>query len=125
MEGLSNVEFLQGDFKEESVMQQFLHRVQLSSIDVVISDMAPNFSGMRSVDQPRAMYLAELALDFTQQVLRPKGCFVIKTFQGEGFETFLKELRRLFTKVIIRKPSASRGTSAEVYLVAVSYNQTK
>lgn len=125
MEALPNVEFLQGDFREESVMQQFLHRVQSSPIDIVISDMAPNFSGMRSVDQPRAMYLAELALDFTRQVLRVKGCFIIKTFQGEGFETFLKELRQLFTKVTIRKPSASRGTSAEVYLVAVGYNQTK
>ena len=125
MEGLSNVEFLQGDFREESVMQQFLHRVQSSPIDIVISDMAPNFSGMRSVDQPKAMYLAELALDFTRQVLRSKGCFIIKTFQGEGFEAFLKELRRLFAKVTIRKPSASRGTSAEVYLVAVGYNQTK
>jgi 23S rRNA (uridine2552-2'-O)-methyltransferase len=125
MEALPHVEFLQGDFREESVMQQFLRRVQSSPIDIVISDMAPNFSGMRSVDQPRAMYLAELALDFTRQVLKPKGCFIIKTFQGEGFEAFLKELRRLFTKVTIRKPSASRGSSAEVYLVAVAYNRTK
>ncbi|MFM2322753.1 MAG: ribosomal large subunit methyltransferase [Pseudomonadota bacterium] len=125
MDSLANVEFLQGDFREESVMQEFLHRVQSSPIDAVISDMAPNFSGMRSVDQPRAMYLAELALDFTQRVLRPKGCFIIKTFQGEGFEAFLKELRRLFTKVTIKKPSASRATSAEVYLVAVAYNRTK
>ena len=105
----------------KAVAQGFLN----AGSNVVISDMAPNFSGMRSVDQPKAMYLAELALDFTRQVLRSKGCFIIKTFQGEGFEAFLKELRRLFAKVTIRKPSASRGTSAEVYLVAVGYNQTK
>lgn len=122
MEALSHVEFLQGDFREESVMQQFLQRVQLRTIDLVISDMAPNFSGMRSIDQPRSIYLAELALDFAQKVLKPKGCFVVKTFQGEGFEAFLKDLRNLFAKVTIRKPSASRGSSAEVYLVAMGYH---
>jgi 23S rRNA (uridine2552-2'-O)-methyltransferase len=123
METLSHVEFLQGDFREESVMQQFLQRVQLSSIDLVISDMAPNFSGVRSVDQPRSLYLAELALDFAQKVLKAKGCFIVKTFQGEGFEAFLKELRSLFSKITIRKPSASRGSSAEVYLVAMGYHK--
>lgn len=122
MEALSHVEFLQGDFREESVMQQFLQRVQLRTIDLVISDMAPNFSGMRSVDQPRSIYLAELALDFAQKVLKPKGCLMVKTFQGEGFETFLKELKSLFTKVTIQKPSASRGSSAEIYLLAVGYH---
>lgn len=125
METLSNVEFLQGDFREESVMQQFLHRVQSKPIDLVISDMAPNFSGMRSVDQPRSIFLAELALDFAQKVLKPKGSFIVKTFQGEGFEVFLKGLRSLFTKVTIRKPSASRGTSSEVYLVAIGYHKRK
>ncbi len=125
MEAISHVEFLQGDFREESVMQQFLQRVQLRPIDLVISDMAPNFSGMRSVDQPRSIYLAELALDFTQKVLKPKGCFIVKTFQGEGFEVFLKNLRGLFAKVTIRKPSASRGSSAEVYLVAMGYHKRK
>lgn len=125
METLSHVEFLQGDFREESIMQQFLQRVQSKPIDLVISDMAPNFSGMRSVDQPRSMYLAELALDFAQKVLKPKGCLIVKTFQGEGFEAFLKDLRSLFAKVTIRKPSASRGSSAEVYLVAVGYHKGK
>lgn len=125
MEALNHVEFLQGDFREESVMQQFLQRVQSKPIDLVISDMAPNFSGTRSVDQPRSIYLAELALDFAQKVLKPKGCFIVKTFQGEGFETFLKDLRGLFTKVTIRKPSASRGSSAEVYLVALGYHKGK
>lgn len=125
MEALNHVEFLQGDFREESVMQQFLQRVQSKPIDLVISDMAPNFSGMRSVDQPRSIYLAELALDFAQKVLKPKGCFIVKTFQGEGFEVFLKDLRSLFAKVTIRKPSASRGSSAEVYLVAIGYRKGK
>ena len=125
MEALKHVEFLQGDFREESVMQQFLQRVQLKPIDLVISDMAPNFSGMRSVDQPRSIYLAELALDFAQKVLKPKGCFIVKTFQGEGFEVFLKDLRSLVAKVTIRKPSASRGSSAEVYLVAIGYCKGK
>lgn len=126
MEALNhNVEFLKGDFREESVMQQFLHRVQSKPIDLVISDMAPNFSGMRSVDQPRSIFLAELALDFAQKVLKPKGSFIVKTFQGEGFEVFLKDLRSLFTKVIIRKPSASRGSSSEVYLVAIGYHKIK
>ena len=125
MEALKHVEFLQGDFREESVMQQFLQRVQLKPIDLVISDMAPNFSGMRSVDQPRSIYLAELALDFAQKVLKPKGCFIVKTFQGEGFEVFLKDLISLFAKVTIRKPSASRGSSAEVYLVAIGYCKGK
>ncbi|MGA9628621.1 23S rRNA (uridine(2552)-2'-O)-methyltransferase RlmE [Rickettsiella endosymbiont of Litargus connexus] len=125
METLSHVEFLQGDFREESIMQQFLQRVQSKPIDLVISDMAPNFSGMRSVDQPSSMLLAELALDFAQKVLKPKGCLIVKTFQGEGFEAFLKGLRSLFAKVTIRKPSASRGSSAEVYLVAVGYHKGK
>ncbi len=122
MKALSHVEFLQGDFREESVMQQFLQRVQLRTIDLVISDMAPNFSGMRSVDQPRSIYLAELALDFAQKVLKQKGCLLVKIFQGEGFEVFLKDLRSLFAKVTIRKPSASRRNSAEVYLLATGYH---
>jgi 23S rRNA (uridine2552-2'-O)-methyltransferase len=122
MEALVHVEFLQGDFREESTMQQFLQRIQSTPIDLVISDMAPNFSGMRSIDQPKSIYLAELALDFAQKVLKPKGCFLVKTFQGEGFEAFLKNLRSLFTKVTIRKPSSSRGSSAEIYLVAMGYH---
>lgn len=125
MEALSHVEFVQGDFQEESVMQQFLQRVQSRPIDLVISDMAPNFSGIRSVDQPKSIYLAELALDFAQKVLKPKACLIVKTFYGEGFEAFLRELRSLFTKVTIRKPSASRGKSSEVYLVAIGYHKGK
>ena len=85
--------------------------------------MAPNLSGMRTIDQPRAMHLAELALDFARQVLKPKGGFIIKTFQGEGFESYLKLLRRVFSTVSIRKPAASRGASVEVYLIAMGYNR--
>lgn len=122
MHNLPNVEFLQGDFQEESTTNQLLQRIP-SKADVVISDIAPNLSGIRSVDQAKAMNLAELTLNFTQQILKPKGCFIIKAFQGEGFEAFLKELRPLFSKVAICKPSASRKNSAEVYLVATGYHQ--
>ena len=122
MSSLPNVEFVQGDFREASVLQQFLKHIQSRPIDIVLSDMAPNLSGMRTIDQPKAMHLAELALDFAQQVLKPKGGFIIKTFQGEGFESYLKLLRRIFLTVSIRKPAASRGASAEVYLIAMGYN---
>jgi 23S rRNA (uridine2552-2'-O)-methyltransferase len=119
---LPNVDFVQGDFREETILQQFLDHIHTTPIDIVISDMSPNLSGVRSIDQPRAMYLAELAIDFAQKTLKPKGSFLIKTFQGEGFETYLKQLRQLFKLVSIRKPAASRGSSAEVYLVATGYH---
>ncbi|MDQ8039393.1 MAG: 23S rRNA (uridine(2552)-2'-O)-methyltransferase RlmE [Rickettsiella sp.] len=119
---LINVDFIQGDFREEAVLHQLLKHLQSQAIDLVISDMAPNLSGMRTIDQPRVMYLAELAIDFAQQVLKPKGGFLIKTFQGEGFETYLKLLRQLFATVSICKPSASRSGSAEVYLIALGYH---
>lgn len=122
MPPLPDVDFIQGDFRDEAVLQQLLDQLQSIPVDLVISDMAPNLSGMRTVDQPRAMYLAELALDFAQRVLKPKGGFIIKTFQGEGFEAYLKLLRQLFKTVSIRKPAASRGASAEVYLVATGYH---
>lgn len=121
MQPLPQVEFIQGDFRDEAVLEKFLKHLQSIPVDLVISDMAPNLSGMRAVDQPRAMYLAELALDFAQRVLKPKGGFIIKTFQGEDFESYLRLLRRLFKSVSIRKPAASRGSSAEVYLVATGY----
>lgn len=121
MPPLPEVDFIQGDFRDDAVLQQLLDHLQSTPVDLVISDMAPNLSGMRTVDQPRAMYLAELALDFAQRVLKPKGGFIIKTFQGEGFEAYLQLLRQLFKSVSIRKPAASRGASAEVYLVATGY----
>ncbi len=122
MEPLPDVTFIQGDFRESGPLQQLSEVLTGRSVDLVISDMAPNVSGMAAVDQPRAMYLCELALDFAKQVLRPGGGLVVKVFQGEGCDEYLKELRSLFSKVAIRKPKASRPGSREVYLVAGNYN---
>jgi 23S rRNA methylase len=91
------------------------------AVDLVISDMAPNVSGVAAVDQPRAMYLCELALDFARQVLRPGGTFVTKVFQGEGFDDYVRDLRTSFERVVTRKPKASRPRSREVYLVATGF----
>lgn len=121
MEEINGVEFLQGDFRESSVCDALLEKIQGAKIDLVISDMAPNLSGMSGIDQPKVMYLAELALEFTQQVLKPNGDFLIKLFQGEGFDAFLLTLRKLFASVKVRKPPASKTKSAEVYLVAKGY----
>lgn len=115
------VEFVSGDFREDEVLQQLLGVLGEDKADLVISDMAPNMSGLEAVDQPRAMYLCELALDMAQQVLKPKGCFVVKLFQGEGSEVFLKEVRKHFKRVKIRKPSASRPRSREVYVLAQDF----
>lgn len=121
MPSLPGVDFLQGDFREEAVLQALLTRIPEQKADLILSDMAPNLSGNRSIDQPRAMYLAELALDFVHQVLKPKGIFLIKAFQGAGFEAYLMLLRQHFQTVSIRKPTASRQGSAEVYLIARGY----
>ncbi|MBD2859306.1 23S rRNA (uridine(2552)-2'-O)-methyltransferase RlmE [Spongiibacter sp. KMU-158] len=117
MDSLAGVEFVQGDFTEDSVFQQLLDLLGDQRADLVISDMAPNMSGMRDVDQPKSMYLCELALDMAVQVLRPGGDFVAKVFQGEGFDEFFRELRSHFDKIVTRKPAASRPRSREVYLV--------
>jgi 23S rRNA (uridine2552-2'-O)-methyltransferase len=93
-------------------------------VDLVISDLAPNMSGMNAVDQPRSMYLVELALDLARQVLRPGGAFICKVFHGEGFDELLRDTRRSFGKVLTRKPAASRARSREVYLVARDYRDT-
>lgn len=122
MDSLAGVEFIQGDFREEGPLDELRHLLNGTSVDLVISDMAPNVSGMAAVDQPKAMYLCELALDFAREVLRPKGDFLIKVFQGEGFDEYLKEVRSTFSKVTIRKPKASRPKSREVYLLARGYN---
>ncbi len=118
MDALPGVEFVQGDFTEDSVFNELLALMGDTRADLVISDMAPNMSGMASVDQPRAMYLVELALDMARQVLKPGGTFVAKVFQGEGFDPLLAETRLAFQKVVTRKPGASRARSREVYLVA-------
>lgn len=121
MDTLAGVEFVAGDFTEEGVFNQLLDVIGEEKADLVISDMAPNMSGMQAVDQPRSMYLAELALDMAKEALRPGGSIVFKVFQGEGFDQLLREMRAEFTKVLTRKPSASRSRSREVYLVAKAY----
>lgn len=121
MDPIAGVDFLEGDFCDEEVLAALLTRIGGKNVDVVLSDMAPNMSGNDNVDQPRSMYLVELALDMCHQVLKPNGTFVVKVFQGQGFEEFLKDLRAAFTTVKTRKPDSSRARSREVYLVATGY----
>jgi 23S rRNA (uridine2552-2'-O)-methyltransferase len=118
MDTIAGVEFIQGDFTEEPVFNELMAFLGNQKADLVISDMAPNMSGMRDVDQPQSMYLCELALDMAGLALRPGGGFVTKIFQGEGFEEYMRLLRERFSKVVTRKPAASRPRSREVYLVA-------
>ncbi|MDO3381193.1 23S rRNA (uridine(2552)-2'-O)-methyltransferase RlmE [Gilvimarinus algae] len=118
MDSIAGVDFIQGDFTEEAVFEALLAAIDGAAVDLVISDMAPNMSGVGAVDQPRAMYLVELALDMAREILAPGGSFVAKVFQGEGFEPWLADVRSAFTKVATRKPDASRARSREVYIVA-------
>jgi 23S rRNA (uridine2552-2'-O)-methyltransferase len=121
MDPIPEVTVLHGDFREDEVLQQLLAALDGKPVDLVMSDMAPNMSGVKSVDQPRAMYLVELTLELCRTVLKPGGNMLVKLFQGEGSEAFIKECRAAFGKVIIRKPAASRGRSREVYLLARNY----
>lgn len=121
VDALPGVEFIQGDFTEDEVMQALLERLGDSRADLVISDMAPNISGQKAVDQPRSMYLAELALDLARQTLKAGGNFVCKLFQGQGADEFIASARQSFKKVKLIKPGASRPHSSEVYLVAGNY----
>ncbi len=121
MDSIAGVTFIKGDFTEESVYESILQAMKGELADLVISDMAPNMSGMNAVDQPAAMYLVELALDLGTQVLKPGGNFVAKVFQGEGFEAYLKSMRENFQKVITRKPDSSRARSREVYLLGKGF----
>jgi 23S rRNA (uridine2552-2'-O)-methyltransferase len=121
MDSLEGVEFIQGDFTEDAVLASILEALGGARADLVISDMAPNMSGMNAVDQPRSMYLVELALDLARQVLVPGGGFLCKVFHGEGFDALLRDARRGFTRVITRKPAASRPRSREVYLLATGF----
>jgi 23S rRNA (uridine2552-2'-O)-methyltransferase len=118
MDAIPGVEFIEGDFTEETVLSQLMQSLGESRADWVISDMAPNMSGIDSVDQPRSMELAELAVELAKRVLNDQGGLLVKVFQGAGFDAFLTELRRDFNKVVIRKPKASRDRSNEVYLLA-------
>ncbi|MCA8837500.1 MAG: 23S rRNA methyltransferase [Proteobacteria bacterium] len=121
MEPLPGVEFIQGDFTEEDGLSRLRNALGDQNADLVMSDMAPNISGNRSVDQPRAMYLAELALDLAAEVLTDGGTFVCKLFQGEGFDAYIRRCRKLFSSVRIKKPAASRDSSREVYVLARNY----
>ncbi len=118
MEPLPGVEFVRGDFREQAVFEALLAALDGQPVDLVFSDMAPNMSGMGAVDQPRAMYLAELALELATRVLAPRGTFLVKLFQGEGFDAFVRDLRQRFQNVGVRKPKASRPRSREVYALA-------
>jgi len=121
MDAIADVTFIQGDFTTEEVYDELVTAIDGRPVDLVISDMAPNMSGMASIDQPGAMYLVELALDMARQVLKPNGAFVAKVFQGEGFDAYLNDVRSAFSKVMIRKPKASRARSREVYIVAKGF----
>ena len=117
MDALADVNFLQGDFREQEVFDELLKILDGRTVDVVISDMAPNTSGNTAVDQPRMIYLCELALDFSKRVLGPKGQFLVKVFQGEGFDEYRKSIVETFEVLKTVKPQASRPRSKEVYLL--------
>jgi 23S rRNA (uridine2552-2'-O)-methyltransferase len=121
MDSMAGVDFLQGDFREESVLNALLDRIGGKNVDLVMSDMSPNLSGNDTVDQATSMYLVELALDMCHQVLKQNGKFVVKVFQGEGFDQFMADVKSAFKVVKIRKPESSRARSREVYLVATGY----
>ena len=121
MEPIDGVTIIQGDFREDAVFDELMAVMENNKSDLVISDMAPNISGMDSVDMPRAYYLCDLALDMARQVLKPGGALLVKLFQGEGFEAYNKELKSSFLKVVMRKPKASRARSREIYALATGF----
>jgi 23S rRNA (uridine2552-2'-O)-methyltransferase len=119
MQPIKGVEFLQGDFREESILKQLEQMLNNKLVDLVIADMAPNMSGIADVDQAGAIYLTELALDFSKTWLKPHGNFLVKVFIGAGFDGLLHDMRQMFDKVVTRKPKASRDRSSEVYLLGL------
>ena len=118
MDGIAGVDFILGDFTEDEILQELLGLIDKRPVDLVISDMAPNLTGSKAVDQPSSIYLVELAVDLACKVMKPEGIFIAKLFQGEGFDEFVRHVRTLFRTVSIRKPDASRARSREVYMVA-------
>ena len=124
MDAVSGVQFIQGDFREKAVLQALLRILGDQKADVIISDMAPNLSGNKSIDQPRSMYLVELAWDCAQQILRPGGHFLTKVFQGAGVDKFIQDLKLGFDVVRSRKPDASRSRSREFYLLCKGLRKT-
>ena len=121
MNPIAGVQFIQGDFREDDVLAQFVQLLEGRPVDLVISDIAPNMSGNAVTDQARSFYLAELALDFASQHLKPGGDFLIKVFQGAGYQEYLTQMRGVFAQVLVRKPKASRDRSNEVYLLGKNY----
>ncbi|MDH5710287.1 MAG: 23S rRNA (uridine(2552)-2'-O)-methyltransferase RlmE [Gammaproteobacteria bacterium] len=121
MEPIPDVHIIEGDFRENEVLEILLEAIGKDKADLVFSDMAPNISGMEVVDIPRSYYLAELTLDLAQRVLKPGGGMLVKLFQGEGFDDYLKALRENFSRVVIRKPRASRARSREIYALATGF----
>ena len=122
MDSLPDVQFIQGDFREDEVFEQLIQITPERGVDLLLSDMAPNISGTAAVDIPRAMYLAELAFEFAERMLKPGGNFFIKLFHGAGFDDLVKQAKMKFERVVIRKPAASRSRSRETYLLAKGYN---
>lgn len=118
VEPFAGVTFIQGDFREDEVYDALIHSLDGREVDLVMSDMAPNMSGNKGIDIPKAMYLVELCVDLADQVLKPNGDLLMKVFQGEGYDTLIKTLREKYTKVVTRKPKASRPRSKEIYLLA-------
>lgn len=125
MDPIPGVEMIVGDFREDSVLQQLMDITPAQGVDLVISDMAPNMSGTPAIDIPRAMYLAELVFDFAHRVLKPEGTILMKLFHGSGFDDLVRMAREQFSRVVIRKPSASRSRSRETYLLAKGYHYSK
>jgi len=121
MDAIADVDFVQGDFTDEAILAELLELMGGRRADLVMSDMAPNMSGIADVDQPQSIYLVELALDMAQQVLSPGGTFVAKVFQGEGFDPLFASVKASFDKVVTRKPDASRARSREIYLVGKGF----
>jgi len=121
IDSLPGVEFLQGDFTENAVLERLIELLKDRQADLVISDMAPNMSGMSDIDLPRVMYLAELALDLAKTVLKPDGAFLVKVFHGEGYEELQTAVKSSFSSVKVRKPNASRARSSEIYLLAAGF----
>ena len=124
MDPLPGVEFIHGDFTKDEVLAQLEQTLGDAKVDLVLSDMAPNMSGVASVDQARSMLLAELALDFARAHLRRGGGYLTKLFQGEGFDAYIKSMRATFDKVLLRKPKASRGRSREIYALATGFKDS-
>jgi 23S rRNA (uridine2552-2'-O)-methyltransferase len=121
IEPIDGVDFIQGDFREDEVLDELYKVLNGAPVDLVMSDMAPNISGNKEIDQPRIIYLADLALDTAKEVLTKGGTFLIKMFQGAGFDEYKREVDACFSRVVIRKPKASRARSKEVYILAIGF----